>query len=232
MVFEALRMRIPPALMREFGDWDIAKEVFDDVKEIASLPRGHSRWQRTHELRSYLGYLREPEFNSLFHGYLTARFDLSPSVLFQDKRVALLYRKPVLTGEASTSFGKVLDGVCPPNLSGEACASWRALGRTKRGLCPGGSRIECLAALAKPAKVLQARQVGWSLPALKTWAGRVAEALEADLRSRWVDEAIGFKLHAALSGAIGFFLALAALIAWQIRNAHEDAGPAPSGPTH
>jgi hypothetical protein len=185
-----------------------------------------------HELRSYLNYLREPEFNSLFHGYLTARFALSPTLLFKDERVARLYQKPILPGEASTPFGRTLDRVCPPNLSGEACLAWKALGRPKRGLCPGGSRIECLVALAKPAKALEARQVGWSLPDLKNWVGTVGDALEADLRSRWVDQAIGFKLHAALSGAIGFFLALAALIAWQIRNAHEGVGRAPDGAAH
>jgi hypothetical protein len=213
---EEHKARIPSALLKRVGDWDIGQEVLDDVKEIALLPREHARWQRTHELRSYLGYLREPEFNSLFHGYLTAKFDLSPNLLFQDKRKALLYQKPVLPGEALAPFGKVLDGA----------------GRPKRGLCPGGSRIECLAALANPAKAFQARQVGWSLPNLKDWVGKVGAALEADLRSRWVDQAIGFKLHAALSGAIGFFLALAALVAWQIRNAHEGVGQPPGGATH
>jgi hypothetical protein len=222
----------PSALLSQLGDWNIAKEVLEGVKEIASLERDHARWQRTHELRFYLGHLREPQFNSLFHGYLAARVNVSSSILFQDKRVARLYQKPILPGEASTPLGRTLDRVCPPNLSGEACVAWKALGRRKRGLCPGGSRIECLAALANPAKALEARHVGWSLPDLKNWVGRVGDALEADLRSRWVDQAIGFKLHAALSGAIGFFLALAALIAWQIRNAHEGVGRGPGGPTH
>jgi hypothetical protein len=83
--------------------------------------------------------------------------------------------------------------------------------------------MECLAALADPAKVAGADTLRWTLPTLQSWVARVPDALESDLRLRWADQAAGVKLHVALSAAIGFFLALAALIAWQIRNAHEAA---------
>lgn len=230
--FEKVKARIPSALLKQVGDWDIGTEIFDDVKGIASMKRLHARWEQTHALRTYVDYLRYPGVYSFLFGSYLYRFNLPPSILFQDKRVASLYQRPVLAGEALTSFEKIIDGVCPPNFSEEACLAWRTLGRPKRGLCPGRSRIECLVALADPAKKQEASELGWTLPQLQEWLGKVAEALEADLRSRWVDEAIGFRLHAALSGMIGFFLALAALIAWQIRNAHEGVGQAPGGAPH
>jgi hypothetical protein len=85
--------------------------------------------------------------------------------------------------------------------------------------CPR-SPIVCLAELP-PAPVPNPISPGWTPKMLKEWTSAVAKALEDDLRWRWRDEAIGAKLHIALSAAIGFFLALAALIAWQIRNACE-----------
>jgi hypothetical protein len=96
----------------------------------------------------------------------------------------------------------------------------------KNSLCPNSSRIECLASLAEPAKP-GTDSPDWTLPMLQAWATKVGDALEADLRWRWTNEAIGVKLHIALSTAIGFFLALAALIAWQIRSACEDSDVPP-----
>jgi hypothetical protein len=86
------------------------------------------------------------------------------------------------------------------------------------------SPIDCLAALELAPE--SGVRPDWTMPMLKAWTSKVTEALKSDLRWRWRDESIGSKLHIALSAAIGFFLALAALIAWQIRSATE-ASPRP-----
>lgn len=202
------------------GDWEISKEVYGRLQRIAALERKHERWQRSHELLPYLSYLGDPkQYLGLTRAY---RFLLRENIPERH-----LFEPPAEGLGGTRGVKEECAALCPPGTPLADCALKRpecvqfTPAPPKRALCPRNSRMECLAALADPAKVPGADTLGWTLPTLQSWVTRVSAALESDLRLRWADQATGLKMHVALSTAIGFFLALAALIGWQIRNAHE-----------
>lgn len=175
-------------------DWEIGKEVYGRVQDIAQQERKHPRWVQMHDVLAYVTYLRDP---------------------LKSRRLSILLRHLPLSHEQVPHrylFVGQPQGVSVVRV-GARCSR---------------SPMECLAELAEPPQPGASRP-DWTLPMLQAWATKVADALEADLRWRWVDQAIGTKLHIALSGAIGFFLALAGLIAWQIRNACENSDGPPHG---
>jgi hypothetical protein len=194
---------LPPttfAIPEEGQPWDIGADVYRRLQEV-SQAAGHDRWLQARQLANYSHYLRDPD------GYLFVTkawdyfdFESREKVGFAD----LFQRAP-------------------------RCPVLSAVPVECGYVCPGISRIECLAALDKGSgPFASGARVSWRVDDLKAWLGSVEDAVNADLQWRWDAQAVAPKMHAALSGGIGFFLTLAVLIAWAIRDAAERSLAAPA----
>jgi hypothetical protein len=217
--------------------WDISGDISGRLERIVAA-KGHQRWLEAVRLVSYLDYLQDPEKYRRF----AESWDNIPVEL----RQAYFPGSLELFSHAYAPWPRSIFEeehplpICPEHASHADCLVSRLSSENRSdgqapklspvasppklpliaSLCQKSSRIECLAKLfEQPAGSPALAELHWSIADLKDWLDAVKRAVNSDLMNRWGEKASGVKLLVALSGAIGFFFTLAALIAWAIRDA-------------